>query len=197
MTVAKVGNGAGAMETYRVRVGSKRAPGTFHIVTVLADGSGAVCDCDGFDGLICSHIDAVLIAGERAMVPLEDHALANLASAAVEGRIAPPSTWQGSWRRDLAWRCLSSRAPRRRLGQSGKPVVCFTGSMPRPRKELVVEADGAGWETVDSPSPVISVLVAADANGKSVKLAYARKNGIPIVALDDWPAVLADGVLPS
>jgi hypothetical protein len=175
---------------------AKSAADEYRLVTVSLDGLTVLCDCGGFDGVICSHIDAVLIAGERVMVPPEDHGTADAAFALVSQRIEPPPSWRGSWRQNLRWRGLSVRGPRPRRVRSGRPVVCFTGAMDRPRKELLAEAVAAGWDTADSPTSAITVLVAAAVHGKSGKLVYARKNGIPIVALEEWPSVMLDGELP-
>lgn len=181
------------MHRFHIRVASKSDPHTYRTLTI--DGGAVRCDCDGFDGAICSHLDAVILAGERFMVPVEDHPLAEEACRLIAGAVIIPESWKGSWRRNLQWRGLSSESPRRRVGGAGKPVVCFTGAMSRPRKELIAEAEAAGWETVDGPSPAITVLVAADARATTGKLSYARKNAIPIVALDEWPDLMLDGVI--
>jgi hypothetical protein len=179
------------------RCASKTEADVFRIVTVFWPGPQVSCDCPGFDGVICSHIDATLIAGERAMIPVEDRDMVDTAMRAIAGRIVVPDTWKASWRWNYAWRGLPTRKYGERrypaVGLSGKPIVCFTGAMPRPRKELLREAEAAGWETVDRPHPSITVLVAADPNGGSNKLQFAREHGIPILAFADWTTLTTDG----
>jgi NAD-dependent DNA ligase len=67
--------------------------------------------------------------------------------------------------------------------------------MPKPRKELLREAEASGWETVNRTHSKISVLVAADPDGESAKLCYAREKGIPILTFADWAALTTDGEL--
>jgi len=57
------------------------------------------------------------------------------------------------------------------------------------------EAEASGWETVDHPHSKICVLVAADPNGGSEKLHYARENGIPILTFAEWASLTTDGEL--
>lgn len=197
-TITCFGHAAGAvMQSISFRVASKSEPGLFHTVTVQWPGPTAVCECGGFDGTICSHIDATLVAGERAMVPEEDRAWADEAMKAMTGLIVVPKTWKASWRWNYGWRGLPTRKigghRRPAVGLSGKPIVCFTGAMPRPRPELLQEAEAEGWETVDRPHPSITVLVAAEPNGGSNKLQFARECGIPILTFEDWNSITAEG----
>lgn len=163
------------------------------VITVADNGSSFACNCDGFNGLICSHIDAVLIAQERAMVHPDDWPLADQAVNLVSRHIVVPDDWKGSWRKNLVWRGLSNS----RVRDGSKPLVCFTGTLDRPRPLLKKEAESLGWETIDSPSPFTDVLVAADPLGTSGKLNAARKNGTPIITSEEWSILLTDGVLPS
>lgn len=186
------------MQIISFRVASKSEPGSFHVVSVRWPGPVAICQCGGFNGSICSHIDATLIAGERFMVPEEDRARADNAMKVMAGQIAVPETWKASWRWNYEWRGLPTRKigreRRAAVGLSGKPIVCFTGSMPRARKELLLqEAEAAGWETVDRPHPSITVLVAADPNGGSNKLQFARECAIPILNFEDWNSITVEG----
>lgn len=174
---------------------AKTEPGAFRTVTVIWPGPKTLCSCGGFGGAICSHIDATLVAGERAMVPPADRDAADRAMRAVAGSIIIPATWKASWRKNYAWRGLPARNNKSRVGLSGQPVVCFTGAMPKPRKELLREAEASGWETVNRTHSKISVLVAADPDGESAKLCYAREKGIPILTFADWAALTTDGEL--
>lgn len=185
------------MKSISFQVASKSEAGFFHTVTVEWPGPTSSCECGGFDGTICSHIDATLVAGERFMVPKADRARTDEAMKAIAGRINIPETWKASWRRNYEWRGLPTRSigrhKRPAVGLSGKPIVCFTGAMPRPRKELFQEAEATGWETVDRPHPSITVLVAADPNGRSNKLQFARECGIPILSFEDWNSITVEG----
>ena len=187
------------MQPISFRCASKSEPGLFHTVTVTWPGPKVTCDCDGFNGTICSHIDATLIAGERAMVPESDRAAADEAMRAVAGRIVVPAEWRGSWRWNSAWRGIPTRKYGERkfptIGLSWKPIVCFTGAMPKPRKELLREAEQAGWETIDRIRPIIIVMVAADPNANSTKLLFAREHGIPILTFEEWAKITTDGEL--
>lgn len=185
-------------ESFKIRVASQSEPKKYRTITVSSDGNSVFCDCDGFDAAntICSHIDAILLAGEREMVFPDDRLVADDAMKVVAGKIHPPSSWKGSWRKNWRWRGLSVRT-RRTIDPSGKPVVCFTGKMDRQRKELISEAKENGWEAVDSPHKHITLLVAQDPHGKSDKLTHARKDAIPIISLDDWPEAMLHGLLPD
>jgi hypothetical protein len=180
-----------------IRVSAKTAADEYRIITVADDGSTFGCDCGGFSGLICSHIDAVLVAQERAMVHPDDWLAADSAVVLIGASIVLPDDWKGAWRKNLRWRGLSSRGSVRRRRDSSKPVVCFTGTLDRPRSALLAEAVERGWETIDSASPNIDVLVAADPLGNSGKLKAARRNGTPIVTREEWSILMTDGVLPS
>lgn len=178
------------------RCAAKTEPGAFRTIVVFWPGPKAACNCAGFNGAICSHIDATLLAGERAMVPAADRDAAGRAMQAITGLITVPPDWKASWRKDYAWRGLPTRTHRQpRIGLSGRPIVCFTGSMPKPRGQLLRDADTSGWETVDRPHSKIRILVAADPNGPSAKLSYAREKGIPILTLAEWTSLTTDGEL--
>lgn len=184
--------------TIKIRVRAKSSADDFREVSVADDGAWARCNCGGFDGVICSHIDAVLIAGERAMVHANDLALADRAVALVGGKITPPETWRGTWRRELKWRGIyPTGAVRRTYVRKGdRPVVAFTGQMGRGRDAMEQAARDNGWDVVKSASGNLDVLVAADPLAMSDKLAKARANAIPIVSPDEWAILMLDGVLP-
>jgi hypothetical protein len=178
-----------------IRVRAKTQLDSHRVVTVDLDGRVAHCDCSGFDGVICAHIDAVLIAGERAMVHPDDAANASTAFDALSGAIQLPAEWKGSWRRDMRWRGLTSteRARSSKIDRGGRPVVCFTGKLPLSREELCTDAEARGWATIDSASPSTDVLVAADPLGGSGKLAKARRLGTPILSYEEWQGLSVDG----
>jgi hypothetical protein len=176
-----------------IRVRAKTHGGELRQLNISDDGVTVVCDCFGFTDGFCSHIDAVLLAGEREMVVEDDHELADQAMMILIGRIVAPDGWKASWRSNLRWRGLSkSGARRQRSRDNGK---CFTGG--KNRTEWMTSAQQGGWETIDSPSRFTDVLVAADPTGVSRKLVYARQHGTPIVSYDEWRVLMTDGVLPS
>jgi len=181
-----------------IRVAAKTAVGEYRAITVADDGSDFDCDCNGFGMRFCAHIDAVLVAQERAMVHLDDWSSADRAVELVGSRIVIPEEWKGAWRKNLRWRGLSSRgASSRRIRDNSKPLVCFTGTLDRSRSALITEAKSMGWETINSPSPYTDVLVAADPLGTSAKLKAARQNGTAIVTCEEWSILMADGVLEA
>ena len=181
-----------------IRVHSQTEIDLFYSITVSDDGSKILCECGSQSGM-CSHIDAVLIANERAMVHLADHAIADAARELTLGKIRVPANWRGAWRRKLIWRGLSGASKRQRNPrESGKPLVCFTGKLPpKERADWISDAVANGWDTTDSPSRFTDVLVAADPTGNSAKLKAARQHRTPIVTTEEWSAVMVDGVLPS
>lgn len=182
----------------QIRVQAKTEPDNYRHITVSPDGTQILCDCGGFDGSICAHVDAVLIAQERAMVHPDDLKIAEKAIRAVDGRIKAPSDWKGAWRRNMRWRGLCRSGPiARRVRDATKSLVCFTGKLHKERAELIREAENNGWETIDTPSPSMDLLVAANPQGTSAKLVKARKNGTPIITGEEWAMLLEDGVIPS
>ena len=179
-----------------IRVRAKTRGGEHRRLSVSDDGSKVECDCGGFQsGLFCSHIDAVLLAGEREMVLEDDHGIASQAMALVQGRVVAPDNWKASWRGNMLWRGLSRSGGRRqRQRENGKPLVCFTGG--KNRADWLSKARTSGWETIDSPSPFTDVLVAADPTSDSRKLRSARQNATPIVTYEEWGDLMTDGVFP-
>ncbi|MBR2373198.1 MAG: NAD-dependent DNA ligase LigA [Lentisphaeria bacterium] len=65
-------------------------------------------------------------------------------------------------------------------------TVCFTGKMPEKRSYYVNLAESRGHIAVDSVTKDLALLVAADLNENSSKLAKARKLGIKIISLDEF-----------
>jgi hypothetical protein len=179
-----------------IRVRAKTYGDGHRELRVSNDGLTVDCNCGGFLSGFCSHIDAVLLAGEREMVFEDDNAFADQATALVSGKLEAPDDWKASWRGNMRWRGLSrSGARRQRVRQSGKPLVCFTGG--KDRAGWTSEAQARGWDTIDTPSRFIDVLVAGDPTANSRKLSAARQNGTAIVTYDEWCVLMTDGVLPS
>jgi hypothetical protein len=175
-----------------IKVRAKTAHDLHRVITVSRDGLSVKCDCDGFDGTICSHVDAVLLARERAMVLPAHWQAADAASDLISGKLVAPLTWRGAWRRNIAWRGLTGLTQRKLPERdSDRPLVCFTGKLDRSR------AKRHGWDTVNSPSRFTDVLVCADPSGTSAKLEAARQNNTPIVSPEEWAEMMLDGALPE
>lgn len=174
----------------------------YRIVKVDPSRRRASCDCGGFDGTICSHIDATLIAGERFMIPDEDRDIADKSMKVLSGHLFAPPWWSAAWRKNNVWRGLATpRGPRQTAAMTDeygddyylRPKVCFTGTGPRGRKQLLEEARRTGWQAVDDFQADIAVLVAEDPTRQTNKLKKARQDGVPIVSYDEWDALQADG----
>lgn len=176
-----------------------KTQGQIRTITVFPAQCTAICDCDGFDGEICSHIDATLIAGERFMVPEEDRGIADQAMQVVSGYLSVPHYWRASWRRNRVWRGLSkprrsSEDMRKQFGDDyySRPKMCFTGSGPRRRNDLAAEAREQGWQVVNKPQKGIQLVVAEDPSGNSQKLKLAKQNAIPILSYEEWEDITVD-----
>lgn len=162
----------------------------------ISPGRGKIaCDCDGFDGRICSHIDAVLLCGETHMVHADDRDLVPEARLMATGRITVPDTWRAAWKRERVWRGLepAERPPVQR--KSEKPLVCFTGTLPKSRAHMIAEAKAHGWDVVNSPSRFTDVLVTASPNSTSAKTMAAKQFGTRIVSPSQWENVMLTGEL--
>lgn len=183
-----------------VRVKAKTQGGVFRQISISDDGSSVACDCQGYSAGFCAHIDAVLVAGERAMVIEDDHPIADLAMTLVAKTIATPENWKAAWRNNRAWRGLSRSGTRRAVQRrDGKSIVCFTGGKAeaRNRTEFRAEAEANGWATINSASRSTDVLVADDVYARSGKLKAARAYGTLIVSYGDWQNLMTDGVIPA
>lgn len=183
-----------------IRVHAKTKGDEYRQLTIAPDGTAVRCDCRGFQNGFCAHIDAVLVAGERAMVADEDHAIADAAMILVTKVIVTPENWKASWRDNRSWRGLTRTGARRaKIRAAGKPIVCFTGgkNAGQNRAAWMANAHANGWETINSASRSTDVLVADDVCGSSGKLKAARQNGTMVVSYDDWRDLMMDGVLPE
>ena len=69
---------------------------------------------------------------------------------------------------------------------AGRGKVCFTGKMPEKRSYYEKLATEAGFEPVDAVTKDLALLVAADPEATGGELNTARKNGVRIMALDEF-----------
>lgn len=156
----------------------------WHVVLVPARGH-VICSCAGVGW--CSHIDATLVAGERAMVAPEDRRTANLAQIASRGRVGAPEGWQAHWRTNRRWRGLP---PLRRTSldvsrSTASPMVSVEG-LGSARARIVALTRDAGWMVV--PRPVTGCLfhVSPESDRTTAASEDARRRGIPIASYDEW-----------
>ncbi|MDH6235137.1 hypothetical protein M2281_005759 [Mesorhizobium soli] len=183
------------MSIIKFRCVSQRFADVYYEIS--AGSKSCSCQCDGYFEGWCSHIDATIVCGERAMVHPDDLDLAARASARLRGKLKAPDDWKASWRRNMRWRGLATRkfVPST-VGLSGRPVVCFTGAMDRPRKEFLAEAEKSGWEPVNRVHSKITVMVSSDPHSATAKMDFARWRGIPILSPEEWEEARDFGVLP-
>lgn len=159
-----------------------------HVISVT--GGRVLCSCQGVDW--CSHIDATLVAGERAMVPEEDRREADAAMRIMKGRLGPPEGWQASWRDDKVWRGLSpargDEGAKMRL--DGRPTVLFLGSGPAGnRAEYMEHAMSLGWRVVEQPTPLTTMVVSSDKGLSTRRGDLAQLMSLPIIdhlGWDEW-----------
>lgn len=156
-----------------------------HVVRV--ERGRAICSCQGVDW--CSHIDAVLNAGERFMVPEADRPAADRAQRALRGILHAPEGWQASWRDDRVWRGLAP--PRNgdveRAKWDGRPTVCFIGSGPAGnRAEYVDHAASLGWRIVENPAILTTLVVASPDSLGTKRGTAAIAFALPVITHEQW-----------
>jgi len=161
----------------------------WHVVLVPPEGH-VMCSCAGVDW--CSHIDATLVAGERAMVATEDRETANLAQIAAKGRIGAPEGWQAHWRGKRRWRGLPpARITSRDMSMAtGTPMVSVEG-LGNARRDIVALSAAAGWMVVARPVTGCLFHIAPDADRDSAASEAARRAGIPIATYAEWSGMAA------
>lgn len=69
---------------------------------------------------------------------------------------------------------------------TNKPVIVFTGAMPKPRDYYKQLAEQNGYIFKDAITKATSVLVVAEEGHKSTKVTKAEKNGCKIITLDQF-----------
>lgn len=179
----------------RIRVAAKTELDAWRVVKIV--GKSINCDCAGFRDGICSHIDAVIVSGETAMVHPDDRDIARECSQQLRSLVEVPKAWKASWRRETKWRGLQVQpAPKRtHVRISDRPLVAFTGC--KNRKAMIEEAKANGWDVTDEPSAHLDVLVAANPSANTNKIKAARISNVPIIHENDWSEVMVTGVIPN
>ena len=171
-----------ACETFRCRSMTEEV---FYHVEVPHQGH-ITCSCQGTNW--CSHIEATLIYGERAMVHPADIQNANRAQALAKGRLDRPRWWKANWKSNRRWRGLPVREPKAlNLLRRGVPVVSMeVRGLKRTRAEEL--ARNNGWETVYAPTKGVLIHV-SDAANDDPRCQRARELDIPTVTHDHWPLI--------
>jgi DNA ligase (NAD+) len=67
-----------------------------------------------------------------------------------------------------------------------RPTVCFTGKMPEKRSYYENLAKANGYDSADSVTSSLSLLVTAEADSTSSKAVKAAKLGVKVMTLADW-----------
>ena len=156
----------------------------WHVVLVPERGH-VICSCAGVNW--CSHIEATLVAGERAMVSAEDRDTANRAQIAARGRIGPPDGWQSHWRTNRRWRGLppARMTSLHQSRETGRPMMSIEGRGGA-RRDVATLSREAGWMVVAAPVLGCIFHVAPDSTSCSPAAERARASGIPIASYDEW-----------
>lgn len=82
-------------------------------------------------------------------------------------------------------RCLTIADPVKITGgklEGDSFVICLTGKMSRPKKEIAADIEAAGCQVLDSVNKSITHLCQADPNSQSTKSKKAEKLGIPVIS---------------
>ena len=161
----------------------------YHHIEVPVQGH-VTCSCRGESW--CSHIEATLVAGERAMVPKEDRVEADRAQVLAKGRIGPPPDWKSNWRNNRRWRGMSMRESNAMtMMRAGTPVVSMQGTGLTKRQSARI-AQNNGWGIVPSPVKGVIVHVSDEPEGDQ-KREHALSLGIIVLTHEQWPAIAPMG----
>lgn len=78
-----------------------------------------------------------------------------------------------------------------------RPLVCFTGKMPEKRSYYENLAREHGYDSADSVTSSLSLLVTAEADSTSSKAVKAAKLGVKVMTLSDWLKSLENQAVPA
>ena len=78
-----------------------------------------------------------------------------------------------------------------------RPTVCFTGKMPEKRSYYENLAKEHGYDSADSVTSSLSLLVTAEADSTSSKAVKAAKLGVKVMTLSDWLKSLENQPAPA
>lgn len=180
-----------------IMVKSKTDHRKHRVISIDKINHSVTCNCDGFNGVICSHIDAVICHKETAMIlDGQEKVMALVHDFISKNKIEfNDPDWKASWKRQRRWRGLTVKKIEDRVICNidySKPIVCFTGKLHAHRKELIEEAKSLGWETLNSPSPNTTILVAEDVEAKTAKIMKAKECGTIIISGEQWIDMLKE-----
>ena len=77
-----------------------------------------------------------------------------------------------------------------------RPTVCFTGKMPEKRSYYENLAKANGYDSADSVTSSLTLLVTAEADSTSSKAVKAAKLGVKVMTLADWLKTLKGNETP-
>jgi len=89
--------------------------------------------------------------------------------------------------------CLAVVQTKSDPAEGSRPTVCFTGKMPEKRSYYENMARLNGYESADSVTSTLSLLVTAEADASSSKAVKAAKLGVKTMTLSDWLKSLKNG----
>ncbi|MBO4631845.1 MAG: hypothetical protein J5858_07985 [Lentisphaeria bacterium] len=87
--------------------------------------------------------------------------------------------------------CLTVLQTKSDSSEKDRPTVCFTGKMPEKRSYYENLAAAHGYESVDSVTSALSLLVTAGSDSTSSKAVKAARLGVRVMTLEDWLESLA------
>jgi hypothetical protein len=162
----------------------------WHVILVPKEGH-IICSCAGVNW--CSHIDATLVAGERAMVPQEEHGEANRAQIAAKNRIHIPTDWQANWRKNRKWRGLPSL--RKNIveisRQNGRPVLSIEGRG-KERKNIEKLSIDSGWVVLSVPVKGCLFHIVPNDTHESNRIEKANQAQIPVATYKQWEMLASE-----
>lgn len=159
--------------------------------SIEVEPSIATCSCMGLNW--CSHIDAVLMCGERYMVHPEDRKTTDKVAAIIRPKLIADPEWKAHWRSNRRWRGLPVRRSRaEELLHQGMPVVSVEGTKTQ-RTQASAIAEEHGWAVTTSASKGCLVHISRNPDGDSTQTNHARRLGIMITSHEDWPTIAPIG----
>ena len=93
--------------------------------------------------------------------------------------------------------CLTVIQTKSDSGAESRPTVCFTGKMPEKRSYYENLAKKHGFESADSVTSALSLLVTAEADSTSSKAVKAAKLGVRVMTLSEWLKSLENRPAPA
>lgn len=129
------------------------------------------------------------------MVPFEEWDTVDEAQENIAGMISIPAKWKAHWKEDKIWRGLAE--PRKtvmeRAIQKGKPTLCFIGhGQLGNRSDYVEEATDLGWQVIDNPNPLLTLVIQNPDRIKTKRALLAEELNLPIISFHEWDHLAYD-----